>query len=59
MSTRQIEACAERMPAHARAEFLRLMEEARLHFLRSVAARRVAWELYRQSTGRERLEGKK
>lgn len=35
----------------ARTRFLRLMEEARLHFLRSVAARRVAWELYRQATG--------
>lgn len=51
MNTRQVEASADRLPQPARDEFLRLMAEARMYFLRSVAARRVAWELYRQATG--------
>ncbi|MFP5398959.1 MAG: hypothetical protein ACLGIT_11575 [Gammaproteobacteria bacterium] len=51
MNARQIEACADRLPQPERDEFLRLMAEAKMHFLRSVAARRVGWELYRQATG--------
>ena len=51
MNTRQVEACADRLPQPERDEFLRLMAEARASFLRSVAARRAAWGLYRQATG--------
>ena len=51
MNTRQVEACADRLPQPERDEFLRLMAEARMYFLRSVAARRVGWALYRQATG--------
>jgi hypothetical protein len=60
MSTRQLEACAERLQPDERRQFLALMAEARMLGLQAAEVRRRAWEVYRAATGLQRRdEGRK